>query len=135
MLGQQLGEDRGQITNTRILPTEPGQPPKVEISFETHGTLLDIAAKETATYCAVARPDGLLYGEGQGVLMSSQGDLATWRGQGVGRITENGGTEFRGAIYFETASPNWARLNSVVGVYEHSADESGKVENKLWEWK
>jgi hypothetical protein len=135
MLGQLLGEDRGQITNTRVLPTEPGQNPKVEVSFETHGSLLDIDAKEMGTYSAVARPDGLLFGEGQGVLMSSQGDLATWRGQGIGRITETGGTEFRGAIYFETSSSNWARLNGIAGVYEYSSDESGKVETKLWEWR
>lgn len=134
MLGQLIGGDRGQITNTRVLATEPGQSPKVEVSFETHGSLLDIDTREMGTYCAVARPDGLLFGEGQGVLMSSQGEMATWRGQGIGRITESGGTEFRGAIYFETASPNWARLNGIAAVYEYSADESGKVETKLWEW-
>ena len=135
MLGDLVGENRGQVTNTRVLPSEPGQGPKVEISFETHGTLLGIDTHEMGTYSAVARPDGLLFGEGQGVLMSSQGDMAKWRGQGVGRITETGGTEFRGAIYLESASPNWARLNGVAGVYEYGADESGKTETRLWEWK
>src|SRR5205823_12200173 len=90
---------------------------------------------EMGTYCAVARPDGTLFGEGQGVVMSSQGDMASWRGQGVGRITESGGTEFRGAIYFETTSPNWASLNGIAGVYEYGTDESGKTETHLWAWK
>jgi len=135
MLGELLGEDRGQVVSTRVLPSEPGQGPKVEISFETHGMLLGIDSHEIATYCAVGRADGTLYGEGQGLITSPQGDMATWRGQGVGRMTESGGTEFRGAIYFETASPNWARLNSVAAVYEHSSDESGKTETRTWEWK
>ena len=134
MLGDLLGENRGQVTNTRVLPSEPGQGPKVEVSFETHGSLLGIDAHEMGTYSALARPDGCLFGEGQGVVMSSQGDMASWRGQGVGRITESGGTEFRGAIYFQTASPNWLRLNAIAAVYEYSADESGKTESKLWEW-
>lgn len=134
MLGEQLGEDRGQITTTRVLPNEPGQPPKVEISFEAHGTLLGLDAQEYGTYSCVPRPDGTFFGEGQGILMSSQGDMATWRGQGVGRMTDSGGTEFRGAIYFQTVSPNWARLNAVAGVYEYSADESGKTETKTWAW-
>ena len=134
MLGELLGEDRGQITYTRVLPTEPGQNPKVEISFESNGVMLGVSAHEIGTYCASARPNGTLFGEGQGVLMSPQGDMATWRGQGVGRMTESGGTEFRGTIYFETASERWARLNSIAGVYEYSADESGKTETKLWEW-
>ena len=134
MLGEVLGEDRGQITTTRVLPTEPGQPPKVEISFEAHGEILGVAAREMATYWAVPRADGTLFGEGQGVLMSAQGDMATWCGQGIGRLTESGGTEFRGAIYFQTASPRWARLNEIAAVYEYSADESGKTESKLWAW-
>jgi hypothetical protein len=134
MLGELIGDDRGQITSTRVLPTEPGQGPKVEISFEADGMILGIHAREVATYWAVPRPDGTLFGEGQGLLMSPQGDMATWRGQGVGRITESGATEFRGAIYFQTASPNWVRLNAIAVVYEYSADESGKTESKLWEW-
>ena len=135
MLGELLGEDRGQVISTRVLPTEPGQAPKVEMSFESHGTLLGIDTQEMATYIGQARPDGTLFGEGQGVLMSTQGDMASWRGQGVGRLTADGGQEFRGAIYLETASPQWARLNSVALVYEYSADASGKTETKIWEWK
>ena len=34
-------------------------------------------------------------------------------------MTTSGATEFRGAIYFETASERWAR-NGVAGVYECS---------------
>ena len=135
MLGEILGETRGQVISTRVLPSEPGQGPRVEVSFETHGTLLGADTHEFGTYSAVARPDGSLYGEGQGVVSSSRGDMATWKGTGAGRITASGGTEFRGAIYYETASPSWARLNGAAGVYEYSSDESGKTEAKLWEWK
>src|SRR5437899_17937 len=106
-----------------------------EVTFETHGTLLDIETNEVGTYEAIVRPDGTLFGEGQGVLSSPQGDMATWRGQGAGRLDASGGTEFRGAIYFETASPRWAGLNGIAGVYEYSADASGKTETSLWEWR
>jgi hypothetical protein len=50
-------------------------------------------------------------------------------------MNETGGNEFRGSIYFETASPRWARLNGVAGVFEFSVDESGKTEARIWEWK
>ena len=135
MLGELLSEDRGQITSTRVLPSEPGQGPRLEMSFEAHGTVLGITSQEVATYTGVTRPDGTIYGEGQGLITSPAGDLAVWRGSGVGRMTEDGGTEFRGAIYFETASPAWAQLNSVAGVFEYSADASGKTESKVWEWR
>jgi hypothetical protein len=135
MLGELIGEGRGQVTSNRVLPTEPGQGPRVEVSFESNGTLLDVVGHELATYWAVARADGTLYGEGQGLITSPQGDMATWRGSGVGRMNEAGGSEFRGAIYFESASPRLVSLNGIAGVYEFSVDQSGKTEARIWEWK
>lgn len=63
MLGDLLAEDIGQVTGRRV-PTGAGQP-KVEVSFETKGTLLGIHYTRVATCVAVARPDGTLYGEGR----------------------------------------------------------------------
>ena len=39
MLGEQIGEETGQITAMRVLPAE-GAGPKVEVSFQSSGTLL-----------------------------------------------------------------------------------------------
>jgi hypothetical protein len=135
VLGEQLSEERGQVTSTRVLPSEPGQGPRLEISFEASGTLLGISYQQVATYTGVARPDGTIIGEGQGLITSPRGDLATWKGNGVGRMTDTGGTEFRGALYLESISPNWAHLTGGAGVFEYSTDESGKTESKVWEWK
>lgn len=133
MLGEQLAEDIGQITGTRVLPSS-GEGPRLEMSFQADGTILGIHYHEMATYEAVARPDGTLFGEGQGLLQTEQGDVATWRGSGVG-TTEGGQQRFRGAIYFQTASAQLRRLNSVACVFEYEADESGKTTSKVWEWK
>ena len=135
MLGELIGEDRGQVMSTRVLPTEPGQGPRLEVSFESNGTLLDVVTHEVATYSAVARADGTLYGEGQGMITSPQGEVATWRGSGVGRMNAAGGSDFRGAIYFESAAPRWATLHGMAGVFEFGVDESGKTEARIWEWK
>jgi hypothetical protein len=135
MLGDQIGEERGQVIATRVLPSEPGQPPRMEISVQGSGTLCGIPHNVTLTYEAMALPDGTLQGQGQGVATSKQGDMATFIGQGAGRMTDTGATEFRGAIYYQTESPNWARLNGIAVIYEYSMDESGKTEAQSWEWK
>lgn len=135
MLGEVLGEERGQITGMRVLPGE-GQSPKVEASFQATGKLLDSDATEMGTYWSIVRPDGTLFGEGQGVLMTPQGDVVTWRGQGAGRFTGQGtAVSWRGAIYYQTTSERLARLNGVAAVYEYDVDEGGKTEAKVWEWK
>src|SRR5947208_3319423 len=113
MLGEMLGEETGKITGTRVLPAEGGAP-KLESSFQATGALLGVAETNTGTYSALMRPDGTLYGDGQGVVMARDGGMATWTGQGFGRFTASGGVSWRGTVYYQSASGSLARLNSMV---------------------
>jgi hypothetical protein len=135
MLGEQIGEETGQITGTRVLPDE-GAGPKVEVSFQSSGTTLGVHGNNMGTYVSVARPDGTLFSDGQGIVMTDDGEVVTWRGQGVGRPTGHGmAVSVRGAVYCQTASERLARLNGIALLYEFEADESGKTTTKTWEWK
>jgi hypothetical protein len=130
-----LGEESGQTTGIRVLPSE-GPTPTVEVSFQAGGKLLGAEVTDMGTYSSVVRPDGSLHGVGQGVLMTKDGGMASWTGEGVGRFTGRGtAVSWRGSLYYQTASPNLARLNSVVGIFEFDVDENGKIQSKLWEWK
>lgn len=134
MLGKEIGEERGQITGMRVLPQEGGMP-GMEVSFQAQGHVLDVDITDNATYVARPRPDGTFYGEGQGVYMTPDGEMATWVGQGVGIPGKGGSMTWRGALYASSASEKLAALNKVCLVYEFSTDESGKAEGKTWEWK
>ena len=134
MLGDKIGETSGKVTSQRVL-SNPGGGPKMETSFQASGKILGIDETETGTYTSVMRPDGTLFGEGQGIIMSKEGDLATWVGQGVGTIKEDGVLSFRGAVYYQSSSPRWSRLNSVAGIFEYEADPEGNTQAQLWEWK
>lgn len=135
MVGEFLGEEIGQVTGLRVLPPEGGAP-VVEASFSANGTLLGEHVTDMGTYRAIARADGTLFGEGQGVIMTESGATITWTGSGVGTPTGHGtGVSWRGAIYYQTASEHFARLNRVAAVFEYLADESGKTEAKTYEWK
>jgi hypothetical protein len=96
------------------------------------------AAANLSEYDAITRsvrPDGTLYGEGHGIVMGKEGDLATFIGQGVGTIKKDGSVSFRGAVYYQSSSPKWSRLNSVAAIFEHEVDSAGNVHSQLWEWK
>jgi hypothetical protein len=133
MLGEMIGESRGKRTGRRVLSVDNGF--KVEVAFESNGKLLGIAAMEIGTYWSESRPDGTLYGEGHGVIIGADGNNATWKGQGVGRFVEGGAVSYRGAVYYSTASPKLARLNTVAAVFEFDVDAEGNTHSKLWEWK
>jgi hypothetical protein len=134
MLGEKIGGEAGKVTSQRVLPN-PGGGPKMETSFQATGTLLGVGETDTGTYWAVVRPDGTLYGEGQGVVMGKEGDMATWIGQGVGTLKQDGSVSYRGAVYYQTSSPRWSRLNSVAAIFEYEVDAQGNTRSEIWEWK
>ena len=132
MLGELIEEGRGKRTARRVLSADP---PKVEVSFEGTGKLLGADVNEIGTYWSAVRPDGSLYGEGQGVYTTNDGDMITWRGAGVGKLGAGGAVSYRGALYFWTTSAKFARLNAVAGVFEYDVDPQGNTHSKAWEWK
>jgi hypothetical protein len=134
MLGEKIAEGRGKVTLQRVLPN-PGGAPKMETTFQDTGSLLGVGFQETGTYSSVLRADGTLFGEGQGIVMSAEGDAASWVGQGVGTLKKDGSTSFRGAIYFQTTSPRWTRLNSYAAIFEHEIDAQGNTRGVVYEWK
>ena len=133
MLGEQIAELRGKRTARRVLSTDGGF--KVEVSFEDSGKLLGHDVNNIGTYWSAPRPDGSLYGEGQGVVLTQDGDMATWKGQGVGRFAGGGAVAYRGAVYYSTSSAKLARLNTVAAIFEYEVDTHGNTHTKSWEWK
>jgi len=133
MLGEQIAQESGEVTSRRVLDLDDG--PMVEVSFAGEGTLLGVATRVIATYRSQLRPDGSIFGEGQGIVMGADGQTASWRGGGVGAFDGKGGTNFRGAIYYSSTAPAWQRLNTVGGVFEFSEAADGGTEGRLWEWK
>jgi hypothetical protein len=134
MQGDKISEEKGKVTSRRVLPN-PGGGPKMETTVQTDATLLGVKATNTVTYWAEVRPDGTLYGEGHGVVMSNDGDVATFIGQGVGNMKRDGGVSFRGAVFYQSSSPKWSQLNRVAVIFEHEVDAEGNVRSDSWEWK
>ena len=133
MLGEQLGEETGKVIVRRILPSDGG--PKIEVSVQSTGKLLAIETRSMVTYTASMRPDGSVYGEGQGIFMGKNGEAASFRGAGAGKLGSGGAVSYRGAIYIDSQSEKWQRLNSVALVFEYEADADGNTRNKLFEWR
>jgi hypothetical protein len=131
MLGDLIAEETGKVTSFRVLD-EAG--PRVEVSAHTKGRLLGNEYQGRVTYTSQMQPGGFLFGEGQGIYMTSDG-MAVWKGQGTGRITPGGGASYRGAIHFLNATGKLASLAGTVGVFEHSTDANDNVASKSWEWK
>lgn len=132
MLGEMIGEFAGKITGNRVLPLECC--PKMESSFQDIGRILGVEVTDIGTFWSIFKEDGGIYGEGQGIIMTNEGEIVSWNGQGIGKMKDRG-SEYRASIFFNTSSKKLAGLNNMMGIAEYSIDEDGNTHEKLWEWK
>jgi hypothetical protein len=111
MLGEKIGEMSGKIGSQRVLSIAEGQL-KMETSMQGNGTLLGVNVKEIGTYIAVFLPDGTQHGEGRGIMMTADGQIATWTGHGVGKANKDGTASYRGSLIFQMMPAPLSRLNT-----------------------
>jgi len=133
MLGESIGELKGKISSQRVLDVEG---PTMETSISTTGSLKGVQVTEILTYVASPSSKGVLHGVGNGVITTTDGEIATYTGEGIGRFDSSGLLKWRGAIFFETSSEGKLEfLNNIVGVFEAQLDAQGNFIDKTWEWK
>jgi hypothetical protein len=133
MLGEFIGELKGKITSQRVLSVEG---PRMETSISATGNLRGAQVTETLTYVASQTSKGVLHGVGNGVIMSTEGELVTYTGEGIGKFDSSGTLKWRGAIFFTSESTGrLSSLNNLVGVFEAQVDAEGNFSDKTWEWK
>jgi hypothetical protein len=132
MLGEKIGEAKGKRVVRRVVSVDP---PTAEVSFEDSGKMFGIAVSGLGTYTSVVRPDGSLFGTGQGLETTEDGEALTWTGTGLGRFGPGGSISYRGMLFFKTASKKLARLNNACAAFEYEVDPKGSTISKMWEWK
>jgi hypothetical protein len=132
MLGDKIGETKGKRLARRVLSVNPLT---AEVSFEESGSMLGVPVNGMGTYTSTVQADGSLFGHGQGVSMTEDGEAATWTGTGVGHFGPGGTVSYRGMLFFKTASKKLARLNNVCAAFEYDVDAHGATVSKTWEWK
>jgi hypothetical protein len=135
-LGGLIYQHKGKITSETVL-----EGPTVQTSFASNGTVTggvtNVSVTEIGTYTTTPRADGILYGEGQGVITGENGEIVTWDSQEIGSMAPNGEVIFRGSIFFRTLSPTGSLgfLDNMVGVFIFQVDPSGNTAVEILELK
>jgi len=83
MLGDFIGELKGKITGQRVLSVDR---PRMETSISASGNLRGAQVTETLAYVASQTSKGVLHGIGNGLIMSTEGELITYAGEGIGKF-------------------------------------------------
>ena len=133
-LGELVLEDSGQITGIRVLSTDASGT-TLELNLQLSGTIRGVGQNTLWTYTMLQRPDGSLYGQGNGVLTTVNGDVIHLIGSGSGKANPGGTVRFCTMLHPHGATGQNADLNAIglAGECEVAAD--GTATNKCWEWK
>jgi hypothetical protein len=105
-------------------------------TYIANGTLANIGnVTNNGFILTTPLASGLLYGEGQGVLTTKDGETATYTFQFVGSLAA-GGQAPHGSWYIHTNSTGkMAALNNMVGITHSEIHDDGKFSTRVWEWK
>jgi hypothetical protein len=131
--------EQGRIIGQRVLAVTPQ--PQLEFSFMANATInnggdIVINAQNTGTSVSTLNADGTFRGEGQGILRTERGDVATWTNRVVGSITPEGTIITRGVGFWSTpsATGELAFMNNMITVFEVQIDRDGNLSAREWEW-
>ena len=130
-IGEYIQESKGKVSGLRV--RENG---KMEVTIQATGKLLGIEVNELYTGTITQQPGGALYMEGNGIITSSAGDSEGLKFQGMGHSTGAGyKASYRGSTFCQSASSKFAKLLTLMTVWEVDIDEAGNFLLKIWEWK
>nr|MDQ3854609.1 hypothetical protein [Thermoproteota archaeon] len=133
--------EQGRIIGQRVLAVTPQ--PQLEFSFMANATInnggagdIVINAINTGTSVSTLNADGTFRGEGQGILRTERGDVATWTNRVVGNLTPEGTIITRGVGFWSTpsATGELAFMNNMITVFEVQIDREGNLSAREWEW-
>jgi hypothetical protein len=138
-LGNPFFVEQGRITGQRVLAVAPQ--PQLEFSFMANASINNaggvvINAINTGTSVSTLNADGSFHGEGQGILRTQAGGVATWTNQVVGNLTSEGTIMTRGVGFWSTPSTTGelAFMNGMITVFEVQIDMEGNLSAREWKW-
>jgi hypothetical protein len=134
MLGELIYEQRGKISGYRVLDIEG---PTVETSISGTGIIKGVDVTDVVTYWSrpSAGDKNVFYAEGQGIILSKEGEMASWKGYGIGRYNNRSRADMGSVIFSSKSDGKLSFINNTIGVFEYEADENGNTVGKIWEWK
>ncbi|MBR73228.1 MAG: hypothetical protein CMM30_09880 [Rhodospirillaceae bacterium] len=132
MLGEKVGTFTGTVMNKALASKGHGLP-SIETRATCQGKLAGIDVTSEATYYADMKSDGSWLGEcpNSGIIFCSDG-VATFRANGIGRMTDDGGVSFRGLVSFEVSSPSLSTLSGKAHMFTWEVDADGKATWEIW---
>jgi hypothetical protein len=132
-------ETSRQSSNSIVLNVEDdGNSIKTQDSYTATGILKNVGnVTDKSTFITTYQPDGnTSISTGNGIIMTTDGEIATYTGHDLGITDKNGTQTYHGIQIFQTNSDEkLAFLDNLIGLYEYKYWSNGTKSGIIWEWK
>lgn len=119
-------------TGTGMRMPEPDKP-AMEISYVGSGNYKATTnISDFGTVLIESGANGSSTIHGQGMIMDSKGEVATYRIQGVGNMGSDGYFKNHGMIFFNPSSGVFNELSGTVGIFANEVNQKGNAVTKVW---
>jgi hypothetical protein len=124
----------GSGTGIRI--PEPDKP-KMEVSWVGGGNYKGTTnISDFGTVMVESGVNDISRIHGQGMIMDSEGEVATYRIEGLGSMATDGYFRNHGVVFFNASSGGvFEQLPSTVGIFANEVNQKGNAVTKIWELK
>lgn len=119
-------------TGTGMRMPEPDKP-TMEVSYVGSGNYKATTnISDFGTVLIESGANGSSTIHGQGMIMDSKGEVATYRIQGVGNMGSDGYFKNHGMIFFNPSSGVFNELSGTVGIFANEVNQKGNAVTKVW---
>lgn len=110
--------------------------PQLEYSIVENGRITGVGnVTNIQTWIDTLRTPNVTYGEGKGVMITDDGQRATWTGYDIGEMQNNGSIIYKGITIFNSdATGDMALLNNLVGLHVTIVQDNNQA-TKIWKWQ
>lgn len=133
-IGDLIFESKSQSESMKISDIDKHQ---FEISWSGNGTVNgNVPVWESGTVWTTLKDDGYWYGEGQGLIITFDNNVAKYTFSSVGKMDDDGKLRNLGSVTFDTKDAEdggeLSVLKNTIGVLADEIDQNGNAITKVW---
>ena len=147
-LGSPFYTENTKSTNTKVTNIDPI--PTVEVTYKGNSTIDGSPTQTIGTIVDKMNKDGSVSSKGQAIILTSSGQVITYRSESLGSYNPDGSFSDNGIMVFhlpfKTNSDNslssssnstnmsYSQFDNLFGIYKKTVDPEGNGLTKVWKW-
>ena len=149
VIGNPFYIENTKSTNIKVLSIDPT--PSVEVTYNGNSTIGGSPTQTIGTIVDKMNTDGTVSSKGQAIILTSSGQVITYRSESIGTYNPDGSFSNSGVMIFHlpfktnsTSSTNLSsnstdtihtQFDNLFGIYKKTVDPEGNGLTKVWKWR